>query len=324
MSDTVKLTNVIIGLFKHNLINAMSDEQWTFLTGLIMYANDKGFKNPIDLSVKQAIGAGGGNSRQSVNRRRNALKKIKIDGKPILKVKAGVPGQNIVAKYDIDYDLICSYNGIWYDEKKDASQKSDGKRTQGGRKADGGRDHPKIREEKDQGPPNPQTDETTSIEQETQEAGADSDSPKDLRMHQKAIHIRKLIVQKWGKQIREEPTIGACKDLLRQFLWDHKIIVCAITEGPEILDYPDSVMKLVGRIAERIERESGGITTEPLTEEQEIVKALRYCAQFPNRADQIYPLLEELAKETGRPLLELYAVNDYLLKSLEVYKAAAE
>lgn len=141
----ITLTNVMIGLYKHDLINRTTEEEWTFLTGLILYANDKWFKNPIDLSVKQACGAGGGNNRQSVNRRRNALKKIKIDGHPILIVTAGKPGENRVALYEIRYDLICLYNGVRTGRNAEASQIYDGKRTEGGREADGSRDHPKIR-----------------------------------------------------------------------------------------------------------------------------------------------------------------------------------
>ncbi len=145
------LTDVFVGLYNHDLINILTDEEWKFLTGLILYANHKGLINPIDLAVKQATHAGGGNSRQSVNRRRNSLKKIKIDGKPILKVTAGKPGQNVVARYDIDYDLICSYNDAWSKGNREASQKYDGsrdaKRTPSGRQADGSRDHPKIRED---------------------------------------------------------------------------------------------------------------------------------------------------------------------------------
>ena len=170
------LTDVMVGLHKHDLINILTDEEWTFLTGLILYANERGFKNPIDLAVKQATHAGGGNSRQSVNRRRNSLAKVKINGKPLLTVIAGKPGQKLVATYEIDYNLICSYNGVWYTDNESPSQKSDGKRTQGGRRADGGRDLPKIRSDQRRGekiPPTPLNEVTTGNEAPDSENGGD-------------------------------------------------------------------------------------------------------------------------------------------------------
>lgn len=174
-------------------------------------------------------------------------------------------------------------------------------------------------------PPTPQIDVTTSMEPETKEAGGDSDSKDDLRMIQKATKIQELITMKWGKQLSTPPDIEACKNLLRQFNWDHKILVCAITEGPEVLDYPNSVMKLVGKIAERIEIKNGGIVIESLTEEQKMVESLKYCAKFPHsRMSEIYPLLELLAAEIDKPILEVYAMNDYLSGSLESYKEAME
>lgn len=206
MKEMPKLTNVMIGLYKHDLINILSDEEWTFLTGLILYANDKGMKNPIDLSVKQAMAAGGGNNRQSVNRRRQKLSKIKIDGKPVLKVTAGKPGQNVVATYEIDYDLICSYNGIWQGEKETASQKYDASRTPNGREADGSRDHPKSRSEGDKKniPPTPQNDHTTD--------------------HDAMITaLQKLVVEVFGdppNNITSFPKDSACRSWLGDVQWD--------------------------------------------------------------------------------------------------------
>ncbi len=174
-------------------------------------------------------------------------------------------------------------------------------------------------------PPTPKTDVTKQVSSETEEVVAgDSDSKEELRMSQKAKKIQELIAMKWGKQITTKPDIGACKDLLRAFRWDHSILVCAITEGPEILDYPNSVMKMVGRIAERIERDNAGIKIEPLTAAEDLVKHLRYCAKFPNRASEVYPTLEALAEEVGRPLDELYAENDFLLLKLPEYKRQYE
>lgn len=107
------LTDVMRGIRKHGLIDRMSEECFTFLIGLILEANELGFKNPFTLTVNQALPIGGGNSRQMLSNRRKALSKVKIDGKPIIKIIAGNKGRNSAASYEIDYNLLCSYNGVW-------------------------------------------------------------------------------------------------------------------------------------------------------------------------------------------------------------------
>ena len=162
------LTDVMRGIYKQRIITKLPEELFTFLVGIIQEHNEVGFKPDFDMTNAQAMAAGGGNNRQSVKRRRDALAKFKIDGTPILTIKGGNRGKNTCCKYQIDYYLICRYNGVWAKEKAVPSQKSDGSRddgdargvTMGMREADVRRDHPKtrseeVREDNDHDPPVP-------------------------------------------------------------------------------------------------------------------------------------------------------------------------
>ncbi len=140
MSHPITLTNVFIGIHKHDLINILTPGCFTFYTGLILCANSLHFKNPIGMSSKQAMAAGGGDSRQTVYSRRKTLCKIRIDGDPILKCKPGSHAKNSVALYEINYNLLCRYNGVWsestdvmlnenYSKATDSLQIANGKAT---------------------------------------------------------------------------------------------------------------------------------------------------------------------------------------------------
>lgn len=119
------LIDVMRGIRKHGLIDKMSPECFAFLIGLILEANEIGFKNPIGFTVNQALPIGGGNSRQTLNNRRRSLSKVKIDGDPIVTIVAGNNAQNSVATYDIDYNLLCSLNDSWSDHSSQPSNKID-------------------------------------------------------------------------------------------------------------------------------------------------------------------------------------------------------
>lgn len=114
MSDRpFTLIDVMRGVKKHKLADKLTDGVYKFLIELILEANELGFKNPIDLTVKQALAIGGGESRQTLYNRRNSLKKIMLNGKHLVKVKVGSYGQRSLATYEIDYKLLCSYTGVW-------------------------------------------------------------------------------------------------------------------------------------------------------------------------------------------------------------------
>ncbi|MHC4608701.1 MAG: hypothetical protein ACYTAF_17495 [Planctomycetota bacterium] len=119
------LIDVMRGIRRHGLIDKMSDATFIFLIGLILEANELGFKNPIGLTVNQALPIGGGNSRQTLNGRRKSLAKVRIEGKQLVTIKAGNMGQNSVATYEIDYDLLCSHNDVWQEPGSPPSRKFD-------------------------------------------------------------------------------------------------------------------------------------------------------------------------------------------------------
>lgn len=136
MSDRPTLTSVMLGIDKHGLVDRLTEQCFTFLIGLILEANRLRFKNPFDLTLNQTMAAGGGDSRQTVSRRRKQLSKYKIDGKPIMTYTAGNKSRNTTATYTIDYNLLCSYNGIWQGQTDTPSQMWDRSATEVRREAD--------------------------------------------------------------------------------------------------------------------------------------------------------------------------------------------
>ena len=87
----ITLTDIMLGIKKLSLINKLHYSHFAFFWGIIMEANEHGFKNPIELTTRQAIAAGGGTSRQAVWKKRNALQKYQINGEWLLAV---TPGDN--------------------------------------------------------------------------------------------------------------------------------------------------------------------------------------------------------------------------------------
>jgi len=117
MSDRrFTLIDVMLGIDKHGLVCKLSEQSFTFLIGIILEHNRRGFRMPFDLNNLQAMAAGGGNTPKSVRRRRSTLCEFRIDGKPVLKVTSGNFGRNTCAKYEISYESLLLYNGVWTGE----------------------------------------------------------------------------------------------------------------------------------------------------------------------------------------------------------------
>lgn len=183
MSDRrLTLTDVMLGIDKHGLVCKLSEESFTFLIGIILEHNKRGFRMPFDLNNQQAMAAGGGNTPKSVRRRRATLCKFKIDGKPLLKVISGNYGRNTCAKYEINYKSLMLYNGIWSGETMLPTQIWDSRGESSGYSTrPSTRPHPKIREEeKRSGPPAPQIPNTTQEDGKAARAdGLTEDSEED-------------------------------------------------------------------------------------------------------------------------------------------------
>jgi hypothetical protein len=113
------------GVYNLGLCNKIPAAQFRFLIGLILKGNSLGFKPVMEITNGEAMGIGGGNSRQSVNRLRKGLCKFRIDGKILLRVSHGNNLKNISAKYQIDYDLLCQNGSVWRGSKLLPSQIGD-------------------------------------------------------------------------------------------------------------------------------------------------------------------------------------------------------
>ena len=172
----ITLTDVMRGIHNLTLYNKLPASQFRFLIGLICKANSLGFKKTMELNNSDAMGLGGGNSRQTVNQLRQGLSEFRIDGQPILEVEHGSYYKNISAKYRINYALLTQNGSPWKDEggsspSSDASKNLDG---------DGTvvltdvlttpRSDQKREEEIN--PPTPPNEVTTSEGQENENAGA--------------------------------------------------------------------------------------------------------------------------------------------------------
>jgi hypothetical protein len=108
----LSLTDVMLGMHRLSLQHVLSPANFRFFWGLIMLANTlkPRFKNPFNVTVNQAIGAGGGETRQAIHKRQVSLRKVKIDGQKLIKI---VPGSNVKSRpalYEINYGLIVPPN----------------------------------------------------------------------------------------------------------------------------------------------------------------------------------------------------------------------
>lgn len=122
----ITLTDVMLGIDKHGLVSKLTEESFTFLVGMILEHNKIGFAPGFDMTNPQAMAAGGGNTPKSVRRRRLTLSKFRIEGKALLKFYTGNYGKNTCAKYEINYDLLLSYNGVWTSKNGLPDQKGGG------------------------------------------------------------------------------------------------------------------------------------------------------------------------------------------------------
>lgn len=172
----LSLTDVMNGMNGLSLNMKLSPPLFQFFWGLIMAANSlkPRFKNPFDLTVGQAIGIGGGNSRQAVWTKQQKLKKIKIDGHWLVKIKNGNRQKNVPATYEINYELMVPLNLVIPEFQAHQSKIIDSSVDASvDRSIDRSVDHPKIREEKRRSnPPTPKTDVTKQMSSDTEKAGA--------------------------------------------------------------------------------------------------------------------------------------------------------
>lgn len=102
------LIDVQVGMERLSLHTSMAPSSFTFFWGLVMASNKMKprFKNPFNITVAQAIGAGGGECRQTVNKRQKQLNSVRIDGEPLITITPGSRKDNTAAIYQINYDLI--------------------------------------------------------------------------------------------------------------------------------------------------------------------------------------------------------------------------
>lgn len=230
----LSLTDVMLGIERLSLHNILTPANFRFFWGLIMIGNrlNPRFKNPFDVTVNQAIGAGGGESRQGVNRRQHALKKIRIDGQWLIKIKAGSKVNNRAALYEINYGLIVPLNLAAPVFERQPSQKQDGYDDGHDDGYDDGLDDAnrsilrseERRREKTSSYTNYNV--VSKQEQETcQTSGGgdvDSDSDKEkARARSKEVEeLQDLIIETFHPQITAKPPYAACRSAIDKHGFD--------------------------------------------------------------------------------------------------------
>ncbi len=113
MSDRpFTLIDVQRGMWKLKL-HSILNEEFKLFWGLIMTANDLGFKNPIELVNQDAMSLAKVNNREMLRRRRNALTKARVYGNWILKYTRGNGWQTQCGKYEINYEFLVSTIEVW-------------------------------------------------------------------------------------------------------------------------------------------------------------------------------------------------------------------
>jgi hypothetical protein len=179
------------------------------------------------------------------------------------------------------------------------------------------------------------TEEEVVVALDKKEEKKESEPPV-LTIKSDATIVEGAILAKYRTQIMDKPPSPAkLRDALESYRVDQ--LTEAIDRMPVILKPKDPkttidgdyVLSLACGAAKNTHwwrTEEVGVVNEKKTqtEAERAVDWLRYCKDKHSRQCEIYPTLEVLAAETGRPLLELYAENDYLIKPLDEYKRLAE
>jgi hypothetical protein len=320
------LIDVMRGVKKHKLADRLSDGVYKFLIELILEANELGFKNPIDLTVKQALAIGGGESRQTLYNRRRSLSKILIDGKHLVKVKVGSYGQRSLATYDIGYELLCSYNGVWSKESQSSSNEFDDPLTSPLRSFDVPLDDPLPILRSDQ-----KREEKTTTEVVVDDLPEkESETERRLKL---VSGIKNAICDAFPDQFKGKPTDLSIRKALDEFKGDDKPILTAcrvILEKEFVLDYP-SPSNALKYVVATAKGDGGAVnygydkTYSDDPEVDSLERYLRKCVGFRNKEDQIYPCLVELAEKLKQPIEKVYAEREFLpLGMLETYKEFAD
>lgn len=131
-------------------------------------------------------------------------------------------------------------------------------------------------------PPTPQNDvrEQESAENENGAGGGldSQEGEEEPRMVQKAMNFQGQVWRKWREQLEEEPDLGSCKEALREFDWDHKLLESAVDQSPQTLTHPDpvSAVNLVLSVTRRLRRgEDGGINPAILDDRRREIAKLK-------------------------------------------------
>jgi len=329
------LIDVMLGIRKHGIITKLSKESFTFLIGLILEHNEVGFKDDFNLTNAQAQSIGGGNNRQSVKRRRDAIAKFEIDGENLLEFETGNFGQNTCCKYKIRYDLLCRYNQAWTDENGLPSYICDGSRD-GVRNSNGTVPVTEpvtiLRSEEKREEKTTTTEEVVAVDFQSK------DSEEELGytlqpLTNDIIQIKGMVFGKYKAYINTAPSDGECMRALEGFSIEQ-----LIEAGGRAPDYPKTfgdkknrtpgtALGIVVSYAKNPswggERyENGPVKTEETQGKTKIEKLeywLKYCSDLPNRYDEIYPCMEKLADLTGESVDEIFARCEFLPGTLDKY-----
>ena len=327
----ITLTDVMIGIDKHGLVCKLSEESFTFFIGMILEHNKLGFKDGFDMTNSQAMAAGGGNTPKSVRRRRATLTKFRIDGKPLLKVYTGNYGRNTCAKYEINYKSLLSYNGVWSGQTDLPTQRWDSSGESGGRvegRVEGTVPGPILRSDQ-------KREEEISFEDTSKVATIRPPQPDGIPEEK----IDLVFEEFYGAVLMEDTPEARAK------------VTVVSTGGQqkafnEIATFPDSQIQaafkkagtegknqsnILGYVLNGLEKgyyqNSGGnadFNPKVLTHEEKIREWLEYCSGFANRRPEIYGVLKDLAKETGRTVEAVHAESHFLGEPLDSYFKIAQ
>lgn len=222
------LIDVENGMFNLSLHTILTPPCFSFFWGLVQTANrlKPRFKNPFNLTVAQAIAAGGGNSRQSIHQKQSQLNKIRVDGGRLIKIRAGSRSKYVCASYKINYKLLIPQNVMIPEFKADLSKILDTPLdtvlthplTQSGHS----HDLPKIREEKRrEESPSSVSNIVSKVMQEighSSEGGGNSSSEKErARTDGKEVEeLQDIIMAAFHPQITAAPPYPACNSAIHE------------------------------------------------------------------------------------------------------------
>lgn len=102
------------GIHTLRLYSKLTGSQFSFFIGLILRANELGFRNPLELTNNEALALTSDiRTQEGLRSMRNRLAKVKVYGQWLLRVRNGNRWKKRTVSYSINYNFLMLQTKIW-------------------------------------------------------------------------------------------------------------------------------------------------------------------------------------------------------------------